>query len=748
MGIANDKSIRVNEISLNKNTSSIIPCTPNNLYIIKGIIEFKNKIRTIGKKNIKAYIITHEYFENILSKYQLDNDEYKVFNQIIFEKEDINNLNEKEIKIINSVEELDLKENDNLHFEIVEEPTMKIYFKEKDYYNKDIFYKIISKDKHQIIFKDLSKIKITKNNNNKKYNIIPPQINQLEDIKTPNNSQISKKYKDISIHESINSHLLSNKKIKKINNLNGSSISNNRYNQKDKDICFIENNNNTKINKVKMKNHIIFKDNKNNEEENSDIKNKSNNINLQNSCLSELPNINNNQNNHKDNDNNRKQNIIIDIQKIDIKFFYNNLSKILEEKEKIKKMMNATIDLNKEFNNYLLINKNWFNKLIKIFEKEEIYKNDKVIFDFKNVKDLFLMNSIELKDKNKLFEERKEHLKDEKLFKLEFETEKELKIKYPKDFILIEKERFNKLNININNYDINKNLYKILFGEGYIFVKNNENNKIIYVCSIYEYFFSVNIVLNYENENYFNDEIKLFIQNKGGLDYYINNKGFNLNYNCPQRNLSQGSDYLGECIIVKYNKEENGKNNIQNNNTIDTPTPKEEQSSILNNNNYNPYLKVIIISFLKIEPLYKYFIENRNINNNGLVGLLSKFMNEYQNNIKINMNIINKIEEKINEINPDILKNNNFKNIIDFILTKLHEELNEKDILEINNTIKESFDEDNALNLFKDNYLSQNNSEISKIFFGIKELIIQKIVVLIKDIILMYVNIFILILKK
>ena len=69
----------------------------------------------------------------------------------------------------------------------------------------------------------------------------------------------------------------------------------------------------------------------------------------------------------------------------------------------------------------------------------------------------------------------------------------------------------------------------------------------------------------------------------------------------------------------------------------------------------------------------------------------------------------------------NVLKDINFEKLIDFILNKLHEELNNKQNIN-NETLKEDYDEQLIYKNFENNFLVQNDSIIQKVFFGVKEI--------------------------
>ena len=162
-----------------------------------------------------------------------------------------------------------------------------------------------------------------------------------------------------------------------------------------------------------------------------------------------------------------------------IKIFYDILSNIFEQQKKISKSIEENkIDENK-LENYYIINAKWFNKMIKIFESDEIYDDDNYkIESFDNITNIINLNENDLKIKNDFFLKRKQILMDENLFKVEYEEKSG--IKYPDKFVLIKEntlnELLNKLQITFKN--IHMNIYQTFNGEHFLFIKDNsEKNK-------------------------------------------------------------------------------------------------------------------------------------------------------------------------------------------------------------------------------------------------------------------------------
>ena len=371
---------------------------------------------------------------------------------------------------------------------------------------------------------------------------------------------------------------------------------------------------------------------------------------------------------------------------MDLNIFYKYIKEIYIQQISINTLLKDPINLGKEFNNYLIVNKEWFNKLSKIFEKDDIYQNEDIIFEsFSKIMSISKLNPKELNEINYKFIQRKKELEKEDLFKLNLEYESQLKINYPKEFILIEKDSLNKLNLNIN-YNIN-DMYTILIGDKYIFLKDKEDNKNIFTCSRDTIFFSVNILFKYKGEDYFNQEINNYIQNKGGLDYYLENGDYKIE-NTPQNITNSDGDLFGQLLILKYNK------------------AKKHNSS----------LKSLILSLLNIKQFTDTIINFDKNDKKEIINIIIDFMISY------NDKLINELHSKIKEKKKDIIDSNTFKIIIDYILTKLNEELNDN-LQQKSYAQIEDYDERQAYKAFEEKYLKYNDSKIKNIFFGIKEMI-------------------------
>lgn len=238
--------------------------------------------------------------------------------------------------------------------------------------------------------------------------------------------------------------------------------------------------------------------------------------------------------------------------------YYNHISLLLNDQKNILELASEHIIPEIDYENYYLLNKDWFNKIIKIYEPENIYSNDKdIINSIKKV-----TNVTKAKIKISEFNERIKIIGDENKFKivdgsvsLETNSNSENKLNYPANFVLIKENILNDLlkELKISNISHKKYLYPVKFGENLIFIKNNkpESGETIYVCFLNENVLQVGIILIYKEKKYFNKEIRKFISNKGGLEYYYQERKLKVNINnIPQKIIDREDDKIGFLINI------------------------------------------------------------------------------------------------------------------------------------------------------------------------------------------------------
>ena len=234
--------------------------------------------------------------------------------------------------------------------------------------------------------------------------------------------------------------------------------------------------------------------------------------------------------------------------------YYNHISLLLNDQKNILELASEHIIPEIDYENYYLLNKDWFNKIIKIYEPENIYSNDKDIIN--SIKKVTNVNKTKIKISE--FNERIKIIGDENKFKtvdgsISFSEKEELK--YPTNFVLIKENILNDLlkELKISNISHKKYLYPVKFGENLIFIKNNkqESGETIYVCFLNENVLQVGIILVYKEKKYFNKEIRKFISNKGGLEYYYQERKLKVNINnIPQKIIDREDDNIGFLINI------------------------------------------------------------------------------------------------------------------------------------------------------------------------------------------------------
>ena len=435
----------------------------------------------------------------------------------------------------------------------------------------------------------------------------------------------------------------------------------------------------------------------------------------------DTPSINDNLNNQKNKDEKGVE------QKL--KNIYNKINQIKEDKKKLFEKIKNIINSNKILNNYILVNKNWFNELINIFGKD-INLDTQQSF-VQSIYTSINKNISHCQNKMEYLKVNLRKLIEQKLLETKFNKIKDFQ--YPIDFEIIN-ENFLEF---LEGADIYQLKYDMIIGDNLIFIIDKNNKKISYACSIYKNDFSVETIFFFKKEEYLYREIEVHIKNKGGLENYYKERNFNPNNRESQKILNKDNKYIGEILIIRnkdggveennliknYEKENNFYSNKVVNESINLKSDyfEKNNNSLYKENSFlkqmnNPYIAALFISLFKIDKLRINFknIKNKTIN------LTNKIYNFMENN-DINLSQINEIQKVINKINSAILKDINFEKLINFVLNQLHNELNQKNKKNIE-LPKEDYDEQMAYDNFKNYYFEQNESIIQKTFFGLKKI--------------------------
>ena len=253
-----------------------------------------------------------------------------------------------------------------------------------------------------------------------------------------------------------------------------------------------------------------------------------------------------------------------------------NDNKILlkKEYEEILELMNEHIIPEHTYEDYYLMDKKIYDEIIKI-----------------------LNNSV--KSPLKKYSEIREISKKSNL--LEITLNEINKIKFPQYFIIIKKNTLEKFlkdcwfdltnDDEKNKYkfinDLSKNLYKIKFGENHAFIKVYENKENILVCHYNdnEKKFEIESVLNYIEKNAFDSEVKNYISNRGGMEYFYAKKNLDIKILDQQLIIETGRT-IGVLVnlmnlekhmtLRKYNRIRKVPTENKNNSTIIRENKKEE----------------------------------------------------------------------------------------------------------------------------------------------------------------------------
>ena len=406
---------------------------------------------------------------------------------------------------------------------------------------------------------------------------------------------------------------------------------------------------------------------------------------------------------------------------------------------------------NRKFEEYYLINEEFINKIRIDIGYKEIYDelNEKLenISSFENYNDKKQINDCyNLLDQNIL----KEYLnkKFNKIYiKNDYEIEPSLiplnyydNIEGKQNDSLLIYENFEIIDKNILNLFIQNpikcNIYliKCIFNNGKIIINmpNHLNNKIVSLIGIldpYYNYFIVEYILIYNNENNRNMHIQEIVSN---LDEYLNNLNF-LNNNSEI--VNNNSETIG--TIIKNDNNNNSNINNDNNNKVSNYLKGNFESCPkigLQNIEGACYMNSTLQCFSHIEKLVEFFkynpqindivTKNKNNDNNLLVSFKILIDNLWPDNlIHSNQNYYSPedFKNKLSKISPLFKgdKSNDIKDIIQFIIMKLHKELNKAEKNE-NDNFNEMIQNDkkSIFDYYIQEFSRNNNSIISDLFFA------------------------------
>ena len=640
-----------NEIQENLISNGINDPNKYNSAFLNYIQFYTNLFNELNKQK-QIYLVETDFFKKNIKKLGLNTQNINldiVKKKILSEKLEIP---KNKLKFINSKKDIpDISSN----IEILNDNIIKMLTKDSnEYFDKGLKYTIKSNNEIDLIIENTI-ITIKKENfnihikeDNKKLNSIIFDSKKNEISKASNNESSTAPIDSIS--QIIPENPISQKKIINVlNEVNENIESNDEILSKNSDL--MSNNSN-----MQMNNNLISISYKNEEPKFTVIgKPLDNSIYLdENSKLKEK-----------------------------YKLFHKYYKEFFDELENIDKLVSSSIEPKNVYDDYIIINKSYFNKLIKLFEPMCIYNNDSIIID--SYDKLTKIDNLEININQ--FDDRLRNLKKASI-QLEAESLKNTKYKYPKKFLLIKKDLLS--NFNIKEITFKLNIFKLLFGENYLFIKFK---KTLIACSKESFFFNFNYVFIYFQRYYFENELIPNIQGKKGFYYFFNKIGFDIFKNDLFRHINkeveEEVEILSEIYLIKYREDLKFK-----------------------------YLKLIMLSLSNITQLTDNLLNYTNTRND-IILLFTQFIRMKIENFgyKETMEIINEMLQYIKnyEIDANL---NNFRILLGIILNNMHIELNTKKINEDEYPC-ESKDKNYAINLFKKNYDSQNESIIKKLFFGL-----------------------------
>ena len=398
--------------------------------------------------------------------------------------------------------------------------------------------------------------------------------------------------------------------------------------------------------------------------------------------------------------------------------YYRQLSIILNDKQNILKLMNEHILDYDKYDQYYILNSQWYNKILKIYESDKIYLNDQ--YAINSIKDLTNISELNTQDyfqRKKNFINNKKIFKEEESFKPTYEKEEKTQINYPKNFMLIKKNVLDNLldELLIRKDEFIKYIYQIKFGETYIFIQDKDNANIIFACSYQKNSFEVEIILKYDRSDCFSNEIKKYISNRGGLEYYYQIRNLQKDKNDVQDIKDKENDHIGILVNInnydhmnkyKYDEKLQEEINIQNNpnNIIKMSMFPSDQQTNDNYNNQNNNQNIL-------ENMYNNFNNNNNINNQNMM------MNNMNNQNMMNMNnqnmndnmINNKVENMMNNNNNHMLDMNNNNNMMNMNNNNM---INMDMMVINNNNMMNMNNNNNMMDMNNINMMDMNNNNM------------------------------------
>ena len=686
--------MRVNKMNNINGSINYFKAFSNYIYFYQNIFNGFDK---------KIYLVETDFFKDNFKKLSIDLNDSNINLAELKNKINSENFQFSKLEIKFIITKKDLKTS---NIEILNDEILKNLISDPiEYMNKDVIYSIKQNKEIDIILKDSTKITIKKQNfyinvierdNKEKQNSInlnkenSNQINKLENDKKSSVLSIDPLPQKVPINQNDNSQIN-----EPINNTQSTVQSMDKISQMSKI------NQKNSMDEINSKGKIIQLESKKpknakqilmnvyeNNEYNDEILSRKSDLN---SINFSMP-INGNLISASYNNDNLQHTIVgcIDkylgkdeLSKLHEKYetYHKYYKQLFEELDSIDKLLTNSIDPKTYYCDYAIICKNYFNKLIKLFEKEYVYNDENYIID--SYEKLTKYEKIDININQ--FE-----IRLKKLLKLSPQLEVEsiinTKLKYPKKFVLIKKELL--LNFGIKESCFQLNIFKLLFGENYLFIRLRKST---IACSKENIFFNVNYAFVSLNRYYFENYLVKCIQNKGGFNSFFNQIGFDITQEDYHKHM-ENNEILSEIYLINY----------------------KEDVKI-------EYLKLIILSLSNFTKLTDNLQNFKFKDNDDITQMFIKFISMKKGNFdcKTYKDIINNMLEDIQ--NYEIERNLNLNNLqimLEIVLNELHKKLNSKTIKEDEYPC-ESKDKNYAFNLYKKNFDEQNESIIKNLFFGI-----------------------------
>ena len=448
-----------------------------------------------------------------------------------------------------------------------------------------------------------------------------------------------------------------------------------------------------------------------------------------------------------------------------------NLIDLYKESKKFNEFLTEYELKDSQFKNYYMVNKNWIDQFKQFYNFEDIYIKYEEEYNFEE-DDININNNINENNNNDnligLSKSQKKRMRRKKrnqnkknnnninqskinnpviisqhknaeLPKFLLNENNILPIiktfkeaYYPFEFELIENQTLKKLCNNLY-LDVSPNIYEqisieALPGSNIIILKRKDNSLVIFtvkgITNILEY------IIMFEDKKTMNNEINN-IKNKG-IDQYLIEKYLNFNDDSIQYIPdSQNTSIVGKIYICNKKEIDYNINNnniyMHNSDNLNTIIGNHQYYQFfnyqilpcragLNNIGATCYMNATLQSFCNIPRLQNFFLYNNDLYQNPNAILSRAFgdvmRNLYDRNKNKNSYSPNHFKDVISEMNPLFrgIAANDSKDLILFLLEKMHEELNAPQ-----NYIPEP-NISNDLLLFRQSYYSVNRSIITETF--------------------------------